>query len=143
MLKHESGNRVEKTCALKLLTQLCFDDRIGDTLAKDADLHKYMRQLSLNAKHHRLRECAQTLLFWLESRSSAAAPRKEYVFISHHPSKTAKRVCNRLRIKLAKRGILALSTQHLNENGYPSISEYYGLMFFLTKPEKGWKRSGA
>lgn len=107
---------MEKICAIKLLTQLCFTDQIADEVDKDDDLKKYTKQLSLNAKYHRLRKCSQTLLWWLENRSKSE--RKDYVYISHHPNRDTRRICSRIKQKLEKHGIRSMTAEQLNENRF-------------------------
>ena len=113
-----SGNRLEKTYALRLLTQLCFEDELAEVISSDLDFHNYARQLSLNAKHHRLRKCAQTLLWWLDNRRRHLVAPNEFVYLSHYHGKLSRRMCARIRVRLEKSGVRVLMAEQINENRF-------------------------
>ena len=97
------GNTIEKTCALRLLAQLCFNEDIGHDVLADVKLCKYLQEIVDNHKNKDLKKVAQIILWSLnQHKLKHKHHTNRNVFISYNSS--TKGICLKVKEGLEKNG---------------------------------------
>ena len=95
------GYTIEKTCALRLLSQLCFNQDIARFVAEDVEMFEFLEEIYQNHKNKDLKKITQ-IIIWTLNQQKMKKLEPKTVFISHNSS--TRDLCLKIRDELEKNG---------------------------------------